>query len=75
MLATVCSPFHPSSSVVVMPPDRPLDPIADDLLAQSRLCDLRSDCDELAALKRAAQRPIPILPVDPIQRENGDAAR
>ncbi len=47
-----------------------LDPIALDLLARSRLADLRDTCVELATLKRARQRQIPVLPADPIEREN-----
>jgi hypothetical protein len=42
--------------------DRPLDPVALDVLARSRLCDLRNDCDGVAALVAARELPIPELP-------------
>ena len=46
-----------------------LGPLALDLLAASRVVDLRDMADEIATLMRAAQRPIPVLPTDPVQRE------
>jgi len=52
-----------------MPRDPKLDPVALDLMARSRLADLRSEADELAALVREVRRPLPVLPTNPTERE------
>jgi hypothetical protein len=52
-----------------MPRDRPLDPVALDLMARSRLADLKANADELARLVRETLRPLPVLPLDPTHRE------
>jgi len=53
----------------MMPRDRPLDPVALDLMARSRLADLKANADELARLVRETLRPLPVLPLDPTHRE------
>ena len=45
------------------------DALALDLMGRSRVADLRSDADELTNIIRAMQRPIPIMPSDPCERE------
>jgi hypothetical protein len=52
-----------------MPRDRPLDPVALDLMARSRLADLKANADELARLVRETLRPLPVLPLDATHRE------
>jgi len=50
-------------------PDDKLGPLAQGLLAASRVVDLRDDADELGALIKAIRRPFPAaLPTDPEER-------
>ena len=58
----------PNFCVAVMP-DRPLDSVALDLMARSRVADLKANGDELARLVRETLRPLPALPLDPVARE------
>ena len=41
--------------------DRPLDPVALDLLSRATLCQMRDDADELAALVAGLNEPLPRL--------------
>jgi hypothetical protein len=51
--------------VVAVPEDDPrLGALALDLMQRSRIIEMRDDSVELAALKRAAERPLPTLPRD-----------
>jgi hypothetical protein len=49
--------------------DRPLNSVALDIMARSRIADLKSGSTELASLIAGLQRPLPVLPLDPVQRE------
>ena len=52
------------------PDDDRLGPLAQTLLAASRVVDLRDDAAELGALIKAIRRPFPAsLPTDPDERE------
>jgi hypothetical protein len=53
----------------VREPDERPGPLAQSLLAAAVVADLRSDADELAALARETLRPLPVLPLDPVERE------
>ena len=50
-------------------PDERPGPLAESLLAAAVVADLRSDADELAELARETLRPLPVLPLDPVERE------
>ena len=50
-------------------PDERPGPLAESLLAAAVVADLRSDADELAELARDTLRPLPVLPLDPVERE------
>ena len=52
-----------------MPDDGPLSTEALVVLRHATVADLRSDADELAALARAVLQPLPMLPLDPVERE------
>jgi hypothetical protein len=54
---------------VVAMPDRPLSSEAQALLRHATVADLKADAHELVALMQAAERPIPVLPLDPAERE------
>ena len=49
--------------------DPKLDALALDLMGRSRVIDLKSSADDLMQIIRALQRPIPIMPSDPAERE------
>jgi hypothetical protein len=53
----------------VREPDERPGPLAESLLAAAVVADLRSDADELAELARETFRPLPVLPLDPVERE------
>jgi hypothetical protein len=53
----------------VREPDERPGPLAESLLAAAVVADLRSDADELAELARGTLRPLPVLPLDPVERE------
>jgi hypothetical protein len=53
----------------VREPDERPGPLAESLLAAAVVADLRSDADELAELARETLRPLPVLPLDPVERE------
>jgi hypothetical protein len=67
VIEVTLSSCHRSSSVAVMA-DRPLSAEAKVILRYAVVADLRSDCDELAALVRETLQPIPTLPADPALR-------
>ena len=50
-------------------PDDKLGPLALSILAAGHVVDMRDTACEHASLRRAAARPIPILPIDPVERE------
>jgi hypothetical protein len=43
--------------------------MASDIMARATLCQLADDADELAVLVRDVSRPLPVMPLDPVQRE------
>jgi hypothetical protein len=48
--------------------ERPLSAEAQAILAAGRIIDLREGADELASLVAGLRRPLPILPLDPVER-------
>ena len=50
-------------------PDERPGPLAQSLLAAAVVADLRSDADELAAQARERLPPLPVLLLDPVERE------
>jgi hypothetical protein len=52
-----------------VPDDPKLGALALDLMQRATLAQLRDDASELAGLVREILRPLPILPLDPAERE------
>jgi hypothetical protein len=53
-----------------VPDDRKPNALALDLMQRATLSQLRDDAADLAGLVREIQKPLPVLPLDPAERES-----